>query len=83
MENFHIITAKALQYNEKYGFRIKLRSERFKQTIFINWDNEDVNNTLRVVSAGILKAKGFEIIGAALASEDTDYIITKTFMPIR
>lgn len=83
MENYHIIIAKVLPWDAKHEFRISLKSHRFNQIVRLPWKNKNINDTLRTVAVAWLESKGFEILGAGMGDENTDYIVSTTFEPLR
>lgn len=80
MENFHIIKVKYLGATEKRGSRVKIESERFKQSILTDYDYEFTNTY--EIAENWLKASSFEIVGKA-EGKDCYYIISSTFKPLK
>ena len=80
MENFHIIKVKYLGANESRGPRVKLESERFKQSILTDYDYNFANTY--EIAENWLKANGFELLGKA-EGKDCYYIISTTFKPLK
>lgn len=78
--NFHILTVKYVGATNFLGSRVKIISERFKQSITFGYQHE-YNNTLDQAKAW-LTAHGFEVIGQA-EGKDHYYVISTTFEPIK
>lgn len=84
MKNFHILQIKPLGTTNTQGLRVKITSQRFKQSVTIPWDNE-AGEMLHCtdVAKKWLQSKGFDIVGQGEGNSDYDYIITNTFEPLK
>lgn len=79
-KNYHVLKVTFLGPTNYRDGRVKIQSERFKESVTINY-NHNYNNT-KEVAANWLDSKGFNIIGAA-ESKDGYYIITDTFKSLK
>lgn len=75
--NYHILTIKYIGPSNVLGSRVKIISERFKESSTINYDHE-FNNALEIAEAW-LSNHGFNIIGHG-EGKDHMYVITDTFL---
>ena len=80
LENFHLITVSYLCPTNTKGSRVKITSERFKQSKIISYDYR-FNNSMDCAQNWLIE-NNFIIIGQAEGKKH-DYIITRTFMPLR
>lgn len=79
MQNFHILLVSAMPPTESNPARVKIKSEWFKNTIYIGFDNEaGAFNPALDTAVAWLQFRGFNIIGTG-QSEKHYYIITPTF----
>jgi hypothetical protein len=64
--------------------RIRIKSQRFKQSIIIPFENAPGANIHVVSNAAIyLERMGFTLIGKGEGNDDYDYIVTDTFKPLK
>lgn len=77
ISNYHILTVKYLGPSNVNGSRIKIISERFKESKTIGYDHEC--NSAREGAEKWLLNHGFNIIGHG-EGKDHDYVITDTFI---
>ena len=75
MENFHIITAKYLPYTNTKPARIRIRSDRFKETVIVSYHEYET-------AVEWLKEKGFNIVGTGSTNKEI-IIVTNTFKPLK
>jgi hypothetical protein len=75
MKTFHIIEAKYFGWTNHKPARIRLRSARFEQTIFIPQDEYSTG-------ADWLKKNGFKLVGAGYTKDDV-IIVSTTFKPLK
>jgi hypothetical protein len=80
MENLHILKTSYLGATNTRGARVKIYSERFRQSVVIPY-NYRFNSALDI-AINWLQSKGFEIVGKAEGVNNM-YVITKTFQPIK
>jgi hypothetical protein len=80
MENLHILKTSYLGATNTRGARVKIYSERFRQSVVIPY-NYRFNNALDI-AINWLQSKGFEIIGKGEGKESM-YIISTTFEPLK
>lgn len=76
MRNLHAFTIKYLGPTNHKGSRVKIKSERFNQSVIIPY-NYSFDSELEIAE-NYLRLKGFEIIGAA-----KDCIISSTFEELK
>ena len=74
LKNYHIFTIKYLGATNTKGSRVKITSERFKQSVIISY-NYTFNSTTDMAQ-DYLKAKGHAIIGQGEGPK-CDYLIAK------
>jgi hypothetical protein len=79
MENLHIIKTSYLGATNTRGARVKIYSERFRQSVVIPY-NYRFNSALDIV-INWLQSKGFEIIGKGEGVNNM-YVISTTFEQI-
>ena len=80
MKNFHVLRIKYLGATNFRGSRVKIISDRFKQSVTIPFDHA-LNNPEDMAVAFLEHRNdpnGFNIIGIA-----EGYVITDTFKPLR
>lgn len=75
-QNFHILTVKYISQTNALPSRVKIISERFRQSKTIEYDH-DFANTLEIAENWIEK-NGYKIIGHA-EGKNCYYVITDTF----
>ena len=80
MQNLHIIKTSYLGATNTQGARIKIYSERFRESVIIPY-NYHFNSALDI-AIHWLQEKGFEIIGKGEGKENM-YIISNTFEPLK
>jgi hypothetical protein len=75
MQNFHIITAKYLFWTHTKGNRIKIHSERFKETVIVSTNEYE---------SGVkwCEANGFKILGTGF-EKNRVVIVSTTFEPLK
>lgn len=78
--NFHIFTVNYLGATNYLSSRVKIVSERFRQSKVINYDHEFAN-TLEIAEDWLIK-NGFNIVGHG-EGKDCYYVITDTFEPLK
>jgi hypothetical protein len=74
--NYHILTVKYIGPSNVLGSRVKIISERFKESRTIDYDHS-FNNALEIAEAWLID-HGFNIIGHG-EGKDHMYVITDTF----
>jgi len=79
LTNTHVLTVSYIGATNSRGSRVKIRSDRFKQTKIINYDHF-YNNTGEIAQAW-LESNGFELIAMGEAI-DGYYLISNTFKPL-
>jgi hypothetical protein len=77
MENFHLLKIKFLSPTNRRDARIRITSERFRQSIVIAWDNS--SNSMTEIASNHLQKMGFEIVGQSEGISE-NYLISKTFI---
>lgn len=80
MENYHILKITYLGATNNRGSRIKIKSERFEQSVTISYDYS-CNNSLDG-AVKWLKANDFTIKGQG-EGKDCYYVVTSTFKPLK
>lgn len=80
MKNYHTLTVKYLGATNTSGARIKITSERFKQSITLSRDYA-TESTQQAID--YLNGKGFNIIGRGNGSNETDILISEVFEPLK
>lgn len=79
--NFHVLKISFVGATDHKGARIKIRSDRFKQTVVISYNHEFSRSS--DIAADYLSKNGFNIIGKAEGNANFDYLITDTFESIK
>ena len=79
MENLHILKTSYLGATNTRGARVKIYSERFRQSVIISYTYE---NRAQDMAINWLQEKGFEIIGKG-EGQNNMYIISSTFEPLK
>jgi len=97
MQNYHIIKVVTLGATNTKPARVKIISERFKQSIIVPFDNEpdsrnpSIETAIKCLNSVVyfkegngnpIARKGFNIIGQGEGS-DHYYLISTTFEPIK
>lgn len=83
LTNFHILTIKCLGATNTQPWRVKIISDRFKQSQIISFTNNPGASSPTIDSAKEwLKNNGFELIGMG-EGKDCYYIISSTFEPLK
>lgn len=83
LTNFHILTIKCLGATNTQPSRVKIISDRFKQSTLIPFTNDPGASSPTIDSAKEwLQNNGFELIGMG-EGKDCYYIITSTFEPLK
>lgn len=80
LNNYHVLKISYLGATNTKGSRIKILSERFKESKVIAY-NYEFNNTCEGAE-DYLSKNGFELIGKA-EGKDCYYIITNTFKGLK
>jgi len=80
IENYHILKVKYHGPTNTLGSRIRITSERFEQSITIDYDHSQ--NAIYDMAANHLIDKGFNIVGKAEGSNHY-YLISDTFEPLK
>lgn len=80
MKNLHLFKIKYLGPTNFRGSRVRITSERFKESVTIPYDHS-ANDSVEI-AANYLKTAGFEIIGRAEGGI-TDYLISTTFHKLK
>lgn len=84
MNNYHILQVSLVPMTNNNPPRIRIKSQLFKQSIIIPFQNEPGGDTNVFASAAIyLQSNDFNLIGKGEGNQDYNYIITDTFEPIR
>lgn len=85
MKNFHILQISFVPMTNQCLYnRVRIKSQLFKQSVIIPWDNEPGETSTSFQQAKKwLESKGFDIVGNAEGNSDYDYIITNTFEPLK
>ena len=83
MENYHILKVITLGWTNTKPNRVKIVSERFKQSVTISYSNDPGSlNPAIDTAVEYLKVDGFKFIGQG-ESKDGYYLISTTFEPIK
>jgi len=77
MENFHLLKIKFLSPTNQKCARIRITSERFRQSIVISWDIS--SNSMTEIASNHLQKMGFKIVGQSEGISE-NYLISSTFM---
>lgn len=80
LTNYHALTVTYLGPTNNLGSRVRIKSDRFEQSITIAYDYE-FNNTLEV-AADYLSKKGFNLVGKG-ELKDAYLLLTDTFEPLK
>lgn len=80
LDNFHILKVTYIGPSNTRGSRVKIESERFEQSIYINYDYR-FNRSLDMAQEFLTK-KGFKLIGTG-EGKNCDYLISTTFEPLK
>lgn len=81
MENLHKIKTSYLGATNTKGARVKIYSERFRESVIIPYYSEEFNSALDI-AIHWLQSKGFDIVGKGEGANNM-YIISKTFQPLK
>lgn len=81
--NYHVLIVSTLGATNTLPARVKIKSERFGQTVIIGFTN-DPNSISPTIETAVtyLKNKGFDIVGKGEA-DNGYYLITNTFETIK
>lgn len=80
MEHLHIIEVKFIPATSTRPDRVKISSDRFKQSVIQSFNAE----TTTAQAQSYLEARGFEIVGFSEHQKNKCYyLFTRTFQPIR
>lgn len=80
IKNYHILKVTYLGATNTTGSRVKIASERFKQSRVIPYNHEF--NSTKDIAADWCAKNGFELIGAG-EGKDCYYLISTTFEPLK
>ena len=83
MENYHIILVRHHSNNSRGNICVRVKSERFQQTIYIPYTNDPGEHVTPILEAKkYLENIGFKLIGQG--ELENDYVlISETFEPIK
>lgn len=82
VKNYHILKVKYIGPTNSRGSRVKITSDRFQQSVTMNYDN--AYNTATDIAAAWLLRNGFTVVGKGEGPSDGhNYIITSTFKPLK
>lgn len=79
-KNFHVLKVTFIGPSNYKGSRIKITSERFKESVTLDYDHNF--NSTKDLAVYWLDKKGFNIVGAA-EGKDWYYIISDTFQSLK
>jgi hypothetical protein len=83
IENYHIIKVMAIGATNTNPAKVKIITERFRQSLTIPYTNHPGASSPSIDTALLyLTGKGFEIVGKG-EGKDHMYLITTTFEPIK
>jgi len=83
LQNFHILIVKAIGATNTEPARVKIISERFKQSVKIPFtNNPGASNPATDSAIEYLEKQGYDLIGKG-EGKDHMYIITNTFKPLK
>ena len=77
MKNYHTFTVKYLGATNNLGARIKITSDRFKQSVILH---RDYSTEATEQAIDYLNDKGFNIIGKGY---DGDILLSEVFEPLK
>lgn len=80
MNNFHAFTVTYIGATNTRGSRVKIKSERFEQSVTIPYDYHFAN-TLQIAVA-YLNANGYEVVGQE-ETKNSYIILSTTFKPLK
>jgi len=80
VQNFHVLKISFIGATDYKPSRVKIASERFKQSRVIEY-NHEFNNTCDIAEDWLRK-NGFNLTGHA-EGKDCYYVITDTFEPLK
>ncbi len=76
MTNFHVLRIKYIGPTNARGSRVKITSDRFKQSLTFGYKYE--LNGIEEMAVSVLEPLGFNILGVA-----EGYVISDTFEPLK
>lgn len=76
MQHFHILRVKYLGATNTRGSRVKITSDRFKNSTTISYDH--ALNNIEDMAVSYLQKRGYHIVGIA-----EGYVITDTFKSLK
>lgn len=83
LPNYHVLLIRHFWDKRNERVAVKIKSERFEQSIIIPYTNEPDQYTSPITEAyKYLTAKGFDIIGQGELKNDY-ILISKTFEPLK
>ena len=80
LTNFHGIHVKFLPATDYKGERVRLKSDRFNQSVIFGYSYNHM--TVRDDGVDWLKEHGFNLVGQ-FETKDGYYLLTDTFKPLR
>lgn len=84
MKNYHILQIESVPATNTEPARVRIRSQRFRQSVLIYYSNEPGDSSPTYNTAiKHLESKGFDIVGKGEGGASYDYIITNTFEPLK
>jgi hypothetical protein len=75
VKNYHIIEGSYVPYTEKKGNRIRIRSERFNETVFVSREKFES-------PADWCRKNGFKIVGTGFTKGNV-ILVSSTFKPLK
>lgn len=82
LTNYHILQVKTLPATNTNAARVKIISERFKQSVVIGFSNDPgASNPTLYTGVSYLVNAGYNIIGQG-EGKDHYYLISTTFEPL-
>lgn len=79
--NYHVLIVKFIGWSNTQPSRVKVISERFKESVTFTYDADYGNDTCEQAEYW-LKKNGFNVIGHA-EGKGHYYVITDTFLPLK
>ena len=80
----HVLKVSRIGWTEKKPERIKIKSELFEQSVIFTRDQANkVYDNLRSEAIAHLQAKGFNIVSYGEGDNNSTYIISDTFKPLK
>lgn len=80
----HVLKVSPIGWTEKKPERIKIKSDLFEQSVIFNRDQANkVYDNLRSEAIAWLKARGFNVLSYGEGDNNSTYIISDTFKPLK